>query len=117
MGPLPRSEPGQLCRHGHRHDQRPWYLPRRGEPFGSEEMSGNVWEWTRSFWGDYPYPERPRDRKRRETLNASRDQGRALRGGGANADPGGVRCVARLVNAPFNHNWLIGFRVVVRPLL
>lgn len=44
-------------------------------PYGCEDMSGNVWEWTRSLWGkragkpDFASPYDPDDTKR-EDLNA-----------------------------------------------
>jgi len=55
-------------------------------PYGCEEMSGNVWEWTRSVWGEnllYPefrYPYDPDD-VRREALDAGDEVSRVVRGG------------------------------------
>jgi formylglycine-generating enzyme required for sulfatase activity len=86
-------------------------------PYGCEEMSGNCWEWTRSLSGDYPYPQRPGNRKKREALNPSRYQSRILRGGGFNNHLEDVRCAYRRGGGPSYHGGDIGFRVVVRPLL
>src|SRR3989304_3513089 len=50
-------------------------FPEGASPYGVEEMSGNVWEWTRSLWGEdwekptFTYPYDPNDG--REDLNAS----------------------------------------------
>lgn len=57
-------------------------------PAGTEEQSGNVWEWTRSLWGgdlsrpDYRYPYRPDyGGLGRENQSATDDVFRVLRGG------------------------------------
>ncbi len=85
-------------------------------PFGCEEMSGNVWEWTRSLWGrdwDDPigYPYNPADG--REISEASGP--RVLRGGAYNDDASYVRCAVRLGVNPIVRNWHIGFRCVLLP--
>ncbi len=55
-------------------------------PYGVLDMSGNVWEWTRSLWGkdfkklDFGYPYDPKD-SRREDLKAPDDVLHLLRGG------------------------------------
>jgi formylglycine-generating enzyme required for sulfatase activity len=53
-------------------------FPEGASLYGCEEMSGNVWEWTRSLWGPYPYSE---ERERRKRENPARHDRRVLRGG------------------------------------
>ena len=60
-------------------------FPDGASPYGVEEMSGNVLEWTRSLWGPerdkliFPYPYKPDDG--REQLQAPDDIRRVVRGG------------------------------------
>jgi formylglycine-generating enzyme required for sulfatase activity len=60
-------------------------FPGGASPYGIQDMSGNVWEWTQSLWGrnvgkpDYGYPYEANDG--RENLQASRDILRVLRRG------------------------------------
>ena len=85
----------------------------RCQPYGVEELSGNVWEWTRSLEGDYPYPVRRAAWAKREDLQAPEDASRVLRGGAFWNDHQLVRCayryglVARVVDLSF------GFRVAL----
>lgn len=92
-------------------------FPGGASPYGCEEMSGTSWEWTRSLSGEYPYPGSPGNLKKREALDASRDQIRVLRGGGFVDDAKSVRCAYRRGRGPDYCDRHIGFRVVVRPLL
>ncbi len=78
-------------------------------PYGCEEMSGNVWEWTRSLGKDYPYT---RD-ERKEDLQAPGP--RVLRGGAYFSDSSYVRCAFRDWFGPPGRNWYVGFRVVLLP--
>ena len=78
-------------------------------PYGIEDLSGNVWEWTRSHWKGYPY--NPADG--RENLDAGNDIRRVLRGGAFNYDPWYVRCASRLDFNPYDRSRHYGFRVVV----
>jgi formylglycine-generating enzyme required for sulfatase activity len=90
-------------------------FPNGASPCGALDMSGNVWEWTRSLWGtdgklSFRYPYEPRDAKR-ENLEASDDVWQVLRGG-AFVDSGGfLRAAKRYWGSPgrrYNH---FGFRV------
>jgi formylglycine-generating enzyme required for sulfatase activity len=88
-------------------------------PYGCEEMSGNVWEWTRSLWGkevskpDFAYPYDPND-SRREDPTADDDVYRVVRGGSWISGRGGARCAYRYGDLPDGRGGSLGFRVVVR---
>lgn len=96
-------------------------FPGGASPYGVEEMSGNVWEWTRSLWGEdlsnagFKYPYAATDG--REDLAAGTSVPRVLRGGAFNYDERDVRCAVRLGDYPDLRNLSLGFRVVVSPLL
>jgi len=95
-------------------------FPQGASPYGCEDLSGNVWEWTRSLWGksystpDFKYPYDPNDN--RENLEASRDILRVLRGGSFGWDASGVRCAYRGGFSPNSRSRLGGFRLSARPL-
>ncbi|MEA3274248.1 MAG: SUMF1/EgtB/PvdO family nonheme iron enzyme, partial [Pseudomonadota bacterium] len=88
-------------------------------PYGCEEMSGNVWEWTRSLWGtdlwepEFVYPYDPNDRKR-EDLAAGDDMRRVVRGGSWYGPGDGARCASRRRFQPAFRNYYLGFRLVLR---
>jgi len=72
-------------------------------------MAGNVWEWTRSVYKDYPYnPEDGREDPRAEDR-------RVVRGGSFDYNRGGVRCASRGRSSPYYFGWGTGFRVVASP--
>jgi formylglycine-generating enzyme required for sulfatase activity len=94
-------------------------FPMGFSPYGCEEMSGNVWEWTRNLWGkdwskpDFRYPYDPDDRGR-EDLDAGIDVLRVVRGGPFNLLRDFARCAFRHGNHPGPRYGSIGFRVVLR---
>jgi formylglycine-generating enzyme required for sulfatase activity len=96
-------------------------FPGGASPYGCEEMSGNVWEWTRSLWGkdwqkaDFGYPYNPLDG--RESLEASDVVRRVLRGGAFYSNQGSVRCAVRNGSHPSSRYRRLGFRVLLSPLL
>lgn len=74
------------------------------------DMSGNVWEWTRSKYKEYPY----RHEDGREQLDESDDE-RVLRGGAFNFTDGDCRCACRDGGDPGDRNGLVGFRLALSP--
>ena len=82
--------------------------------YGCEEMSGNVLEWTRSLFQEYPYPEDLKGRQVREDREQSGT--RVLRGGSFIDDRRDARCAYRISNDPDVSNDDVGFRVVLSPL-
>ena len=93
-------------------------FPAGASPYGCLDMSGNVWEWTRSLWGKDPhkasflYPYKPNDG--REKLKADRQVSRVVRGGSFRNEYD-ARAAYRRRNGPDRRNYDIGFRVVVSP--
>lgn len=91
---------------------------------GLYDMSGNVWEWTRSILGRWEksghkiifgYPYNGSDG--REDLVASKDFTRGLRGGSFYDQSGNARCAYRGGGSPDYWDWDFGFRAVVSPVL
>jgi formylglycine-generating enzyme required for sulfatase activity len=77
-------------------------------PCGAEDLSGNVWEWTRSLYENYPYD--PGDGRE----NLEEGGSRVVRGGAFDPPEYGVRCAYRNYwNYPHDRLRDHGFRVVV----
>jgi formylglycine-generating enzyme required for sulfatase activity len=88
------------------------YSPKGDSPYGCGDMSGNVWEWTRSLHKEYPYD--PNDG--RENLEAGDNLWRVLRGGAFVSSTWVVRCAFRGRFNPYDWDFYLGFRVCVSPL-
>lgn len=74
---------------------------------GISDMSGNVWEWTRSPYQDYPF-DSSNDRD-----NLAEDALWVMRGGSYNEDVNNVRSSVRGAADPGARRPFIGFRVVI----
>jgi formylglycine-generating enzyme required for sulfatase activity len=95
--------------------------PKGASPYGLLDMAGNVEEWTRSLYRDYPY--HPRDG--REDLDTTDDVVRVSRGGAFHLHERSVRCASRARYPPTRHPLVpstfylyrfIGFRPVASPV-
>lgn len=88
-------------------------------PYGCEEMSGNVWELTRSLWSRELLSLNFGDRYdasdgEREALDASDDAWGVVRGGSWSFARHGARCGFRLRRRQGARYVVLGFRVVLR---
>jgi iron(II)-dependent oxidoreductase len=90
-------------------------------PFDIHDLLGNVWEWTRSLWGQdfdtpeftYPYADRMDER---EKTGVGDLVYRVVRGGAFTSNERNARCAYRLRNQPDDWYYGIGFRIVVSPI-
>jgi formylglycine-generating enzyme required for sulfatase activity len=82
-------------------------FPDGASPYGVLDLSGNVWEWTRSKYQPYPY--RPDDG--REAMAG--DDRRALRGGSWYFNRHFARAASRDYYLPGPRNHFVGLRLVL----
>lgn len=97
-------------------------FPGGESPYGILDMSGNVWDWTRSLWGeDWQRPQFKDSyvpgTKDYEDLSAPNNVLRVLRGGAFWADLRRARCAFRLKHSPNDRLDDGGGRVVACPKL
>jgi formylglycine-generating enzyme required for sulfatase activity len=88
-------------------------FPGGASPYGVEELSGNVWEWTRSLRGEYPYPSERTARSKHKDLQAPAEGSRVLRGGAFLSDHELVRCAYRNGDVARVVYLNVGFRVAL----
>ena len=82
-------------------------FPSGASPYGVLDMSGNVWEWTRSLYKDYPY----KHGDGREDIKTGGSM--VLRGGAFDSSSRGMRCAFRGGGGPDALNNGFGFRIVL----
>jgi iron(II)-dependent oxidoreductase len=86
-------------------------FPGGASPYGCEELSGNVQEWTRSHFRPYPYD--PHDG--REDLDVPPETRRVLRGGGFGDFGRSIRCTVRFSFSEGSGGRSFGFRLALIP--
>ncbi|MBD3374127.1 SUMF1/EgtB/PvdO family nonheme iron enzyme [candidate division KSB1 bacterium] len=87
-------------------------FPKGENDYGLLDMSGNVWEWSRSHKTDYPYV----PKKGSEELGAGSGTRRILRGGSFNFIAALCRCGSRNFDFPNLRVRYYGFRLVLSPV-
>jgi formylglycine-generating enzyme required for sulfatase activity/predicted MPP superfamily phosphohydrolase len=87
-------------------------FPSGQTPYGCLDMSGNVWEWCLTKWLD-----NYEDYGQRADHDPEGTSRRVLRGGAFDVIRWGVRCAFRDGFSPGSRFRLVGFRVVVSPVI
>ena len=106
---LPEPFARQDQNDGYRYTAPVGSFPAGNSPFGAQDMAGNVWEWTRSLYRDYPY--NPGDGREIANAPAAGDLV-VIRGGGFFDDYGSVRSTLRYGAIPDLSHDATGFRCV-----
>ncbi|GAB4541231.1 MAG: hypothetical protein Fur002_09250 [Anaerolineales bacterium] len=93
-------------------------FPLGKSPYEIYDMSGGLWEWTRSLWGrsrnlKYRYPYNEESRQQRENPRANDNVARVLRGGTCTSGAWRLRCAARYREYPDGTDYFTGFRIAV----
>jgi iron(II)-dependent oxidoreductase len=95
----------------------PGVYPLGASFYGCEDMSGNVWEWTRSERGEYPYPAVGM-KEWRERSSANGDRAVCvLRGGAFHGSHRYVRSAVRDFSTRDLRSRRVGFRCCVVPII
>ncbi|MEM9998647.1 MAG: SUMF1/EgtB/PvdO family nonheme iron enzyme [Bacteroidota bacterium] len=90
-------------------------FPEGASPSEAEEMSGNVFEWTRDGYQADLYEQRAGAKVINPDI-PQKDNGVVMaRGGAFYFNQGPARCASRDYTTPDSHIDIIGFRVIVRP--
>ena len=84
------------------------YSPAGDSPYGVADMAGNVWEWTSSLFGLYPY----QSEDGREDIHSRGN--RVMRGGSWKRGPQQARCSYRSGDPPGFRTSFVGFRVAMQ---
>ena len=76
--------------------------------FGLHDMHGNVWEWCRDWYGDYP------TYAVKDPLGPDKGSTRVIRGGSWDDESQGSRSARRSGNVPSDRGSSLGFRVAIK---
>ncbi|MDD5392878.1 MAG: SUMF1/EgtB/PvdO family nonheme iron enzyme [Thiothrix sp.] len=94
----------------------PGIYPQGVSPSGCEDLAGNVWEWMRSEYGEYPYPAIGTEAWQKRSFANGERAVCVLRGGAFDNDQGYVRSSVRGPSGQDFRDDFVGFRCCVVPI-